>query len=151
VSAVLEFVFEVRAIVDAPLIIGPSSRGLRRVIPILGGVVAGPRLNGEIVPGGADWQYVRPDGVLSLEARYTLRANDGALIQVINRGMRHGPADVMARVMSGEPVAPDAYYFRTVAEFEAPIGVHDWLNKAIFVGVAQRRPDAAIVQFYRVN
>jgi Protein of unknown function (DUF3237) len=151
VSAVLEFVFEVRAIVDAPLIIGPSSRGLRRVIPILGGVVAGPRLNGEIVPGGADWQYVRPDGVLSLEARYTLRANDGALIQVINRGMRHGPEDVMARVMSGEPVAPDAYYFRTVAEFEAPIGVHDWLNKAIFVGVAQRRPDAAIVQFHRVN
>jgi Protein of unknown function (DUF3237) len=147
----LEFVFEVRANVAAPLIIGPSSRGLRRVIPILGGVVTGPRLNGEIVPGGADWQYVRPDGVLSLEARYTLRVSDGALIQVINRGMRHGPDDVMARVMSGEPVSPDAYYFRTVAEFEAPIGVHDWLNKAIFVGVAQRRPDAAIVQFYRVN
>jgi hypothetical protein len=147
----LEFVFEVRANVAAALVIGPSSKGLRRIVPIVGGTCDGPRLSAEVLPGGADWQYIRPDGVLSLEARYTLRATDGALIQVINRGMRHGPPEIMAQIMRGEPVPPEAYYFRTVAEFEAPIGVHDWLNKCIVVGVAERKADAAIVRFHRVT
>jgi hypothetical protein len=151
VSIGLEFLFEARVSVAPPLVIGPSSKGLRRIIPILGGTCDGPRLSGEVIPGGADWQYVRPDGVLSLEARYTIRASDGALIQVINRGMRHGPAEIMAQVMRGETVPANAYYFRTVAEFEAPIGVHDWLNKAIVLGEAERKADAAIVRFHLVT
>jgi Protein of unknown function (DUF3237) len=146
-----EFVFEVRAEVDPPLVIGPSSHGLRRVVPILGGSVRGPRLNGRVVPGGADWQYVRPDGVLSAEARYALEADDGTLVMVTNRGLRHGPADVIERLGRGEPVAPEAYYFRTAAEFEAPLGPHDWLNKAIFVGIAAREARAAIIRFHRVT
>jgi Protein of unknown function (DUF3237) len=151
VSIGLEFLFEARVSVAPPLVIGPSSKGLRRIIPILGGTCEGPRLSGEVIPGGADWQYVRPDGVLSLEARYTIRASDGALIQVINRGMRHGPAEIMDQVMRGETVPANAYYFRTVAEFEAPIGVHDWLNKAIVLGEAERKADAAIVRFHLVT
>ena len=146
-----EFVFEVRAQVDAPLLIGESARGLRRVIPILGGSVVGPRLNGIVVPGGADWQYVRPDGVLSLEARYTLQAEDGTLIMVTNRGMRHGPPDIIEKIGRGEDVPADAYSFRSAAEFEAPIGKHDWLNKALFIGIAERKAGAAIVRFHQVN
>jgi len=102
----------------------------------------------DILPGGADWQYVRPDGVLSLEARYTVRSKDGELISVTNRGMRHGPPDVIDRITRGEPVPAGSYYFRTVAEFEAPIGPLDWLNKGLFLGLAERRPDAAIVRFH---
>lgn len=143
-----EFVFEATARVDAPLVIGQTSVGLRRVIPILGGTVVGPRLQGTILPGGADWQYVRPDGVLDLEARYTIRTTDGVLVSVTNRGLRHGPPEIIDRVMRGEPVPPGSYYFRTVARFEAPAGPLDWLNKGIFVGVAERRPDAAIVRFH---
>lgn len=147
----LEFVFCARVAVAPPLVVGESSRGLRRIVPILGGSCEGPRLNGEVLPGGADWQYVRPDGVSSLEARYTIRADSGALIQVINRALRHGPPAVMDRLLRGEPVAPEEYYFRTVAEFEAPLGLHDWLNKGIFVGLAERTREAAIVRFHLVT
>ncbi len=147
-SVPAEFVFEVIANVDKPLVVGQTSRGLRRVIPILGGTVAGPRLKGTILPGGADWQFVRPDGVLSLEARYTVKTEDGALISVINRGMRHGPPEIIDRITRGEPVAAGSYYFRTVAEFEAPLGPLEWLNKGLFLGLAERRPDAAIVRFH---
>src|SRR5689334_23330821 len=118
----LEFIFGVEVAVAPPLVVGESSRGLRRIVPLLGGSVRGPRLQGEVLPGGADWQYVRPDGVLSLEARYTIRTEDNALIQVINRGLRHGPPEVMERIFRGEGVAAEEYYFRSVAEFEAPRG-----------------------------
>ncbi|HXS29572.1 MAG TPA: DUF3237 family protein, partial [Steroidobacteraceae bacterium] len=100
-SAALEHVFTVQVAVAPPLVIGESSHGLRRIIPILGGEVEGPRLRGEVLPGGADWQYIRPDGVLQLTARYTLRAADGTLIQVVNRGLRHGPPEVMERMSRG--------------------------------------------------
>jgi hypothetical protein len=147
----LEFIFGVDVAVAPPLVVGESSRGLRRIVPILGGSVQGPRLRGEVLPGGADWQYVRPDGVLSLEARYTIRAADNALIQVINRGLRHGPPEVMERIFRGEAVSAAEYYFRSVAEFEAPRGPHEWLNKGIFVGIAERLRDAAIVRFHLVT
>lgn len=147
----LEFVFGAEVAVAPPLVVGESSRGLRRIVPILGGRIEGPRLQGEVLPGGADWQYVRPDGVLSLEARYTIRTVDGALIQVTNRGLRHGPPEVLERIFRGEAVLPSEYYFRSVAEFEAPRGQHEWLNKGIFVGIAERRRDAAIVRFHLVT
>lgn len=146
-----EFVFEVVANVDKPLVVGQTSRGLRRVIPILGGTVSGPRLKGTVLAGGADWQFVRPDGVLSLEARYTIRTDDGALISVTNRGMRHGPPEIIERITRGEPVPAGSYYFRTLAEFEAPLGPLEWLNKGLFLGLAERRPDAAVVQFHLVK
>lgn len=146
----LEFAFEARVKVAEPLVVGQSSHGLRRIIPILGGRCSGPLLEAEVLPGGADWQFVRPDGVVSLEARYTLRTPDGALVQVINRGLRHGPAGVLERIARGEEVDPATYYFRTVAEFEAPLGPHEWLNKALFLGAARRLRDEAIVAFHRV-
>ncbi len=147
----LEFVFEARVKVAVPLVIGNSSHGLRRVVPILGGSCQGPDFNAEVIAGGADWQVVRPDGVLQLEARYTLRTADDCLIQVVNRGLRHGPAEVLERIFRGESVDPASYYFRSVAEFEAPLGRYDWLNRSLFLGIAERRLDEAIVRFHRVT
>ena len=147
-----EFVFEVRAEVAAPRVIGPSSHGLRRVVPILGGTVSGPRFSGRVVPGGADWQYVRPDGVLSAEARYALEADDGTLVMVTNRGLRHGPAEVIERIARGEEVAATEYNFRTVAEIEAPLdSPYDWMNKALFIGIAERKAAAAIIRFHQLT
>ena len=147
-SVPAEFV-EAAVKVDAPLIIGQSSHGLRRVIPILGGTVSGPRLTGTVIPGGADWQFIRPDGVLTLEARYTLKAEDGTLIMATNRGMRHGPKDIIDKITRGEDVPADLYYFRTVAEFEAPLGgPYEWLNKALFLGIAERKAGSAVVRFH---
>ena len=102
-----EFLFELRAEVAAPLVVGPSSHGFRRVIPITGGSFHGPRLSGRVVPGGADWQFVRPDGVFELEARYTLEAQDGTLIQVVNHALRHGPPEVIERLLRGAAVPKD--------------------------------------------
>ncbi|GFE85662.1 DUF3237 domain-containing protein [Steroidobacter agaridevorans] len=145
------FAFEAHVTVDAPHVIGPSAHGLRRIVPIRGGEVTGPLLQGKVVPGGADWQFVRPDGVLQIEAKYTLQAADGALIMVTNRGLRHGPPDVIDRLARGEAVDPSLYYFRTSAEFEAPLdSKHAWLNRALFIGVAQRTAAAAIIKFHEL-
>ena len=151
-SAATEFAFEARVAVQAPLVVGPSSHGLRRVVPITGGTFEGTNMRGRVVPGGADWQFVRPDGALSVEARYTLETTDSVLIMVTNRGIRRGPPAVIERLGRGERVDPSEYYFRTTAEFEAPVGSkYAWLNESVFIGVAERQRDAAIIRFYRVR
>ncbi len=147
-----EFVFEAHVNVDSPLVIGESSHGLRRVIPISGGTFSGPGISGRVVPGGADWQFVRPDGVLEILAKYTLETSDGVLVSVDNRGVRHAPPEVLERMSKGEMVPASEYYFRTSAQFEAPLGSkYEFLNRAVFVGVGERVPGAAIIRFYKVN
>jgi hypothetical protein len=145
------FAFEAIVTVAAPLMVGPSSRGLRRIVPITGGTVKGPQLNGRVVSGGADWQVIRPDDVLDVEAKYTLQADDGTLIIVSNKGMRHGPKEIIDKLTHGEAVDPSLYYFRTTAQFEvASDSKHVWLNRAMFVGVGERRADSAVIQFHEV-
>lgn len=147
----LAFVAEARVSVDKPLIVGDSSHGLRRIVPILGGPVEGPRFKGRVIPGGADWQFVRPDGVLEIEAKYTLESHDGVLIMVTNVGMRQGPGDVLDRIARGEQVDPKEYYFRTVPTFEAPNdSKYAWMNRSMFICSAAREAASAIVSFYEV-
>ena len=93
-------------------ITGAAPDGQRRHIPILGGTFEGPLLRGEILAGGADWQVTRSDGVLVLDAIYAMRTDDGAVIQVRNRGMRSGPPEAMAALARGERVDPTSIYFR---------------------------------------
>jgi Protein of unknown function (DUF3237) len=146
-----EYAFTATVKVDAPIIIGQGGEGLRRYVPITGGQVDGPLLKARILNASGDWQVVRPDDVLALEARYVLETADGVKISVINRGYRHGPAEVIARMGRGEAVAPTEYYFRTFAQFDAPRGSkYDWLNRTLFVATAERQTDLVIVHFYRV-
>jgi hypothetical protein len=147
-----EFAFEARVKVDKPMVIGESSHGLRRIVPILGGPVDGPMLKGTVIAGGADWQYVRPDGAWELQAKYTLQTEDGVLILVENRGVRYGKPEVMERLAKGEKVAAAEIYCRTVATFEAPRdSKYAWMNHTLFVGSVERLPDAAIVRFFKVD
>jgi Protein of unknown function (DUF3237) len=146
----LEFVFEARVEVSAGQELGAGPRGLRRIVPITGGTFEGPRLSGVIMPGGSDWQVIRPDGVAELEARYTLRVADGTLISVVNRALRHGPPEVMARLRRGETVDPESYYLRTTPTFVAPEGPHDWLCRSIFVGTGARHPAEVRIRVFRV-
>jgi len=147
----LELVFEATAQLGAPIVVGETPQGVRRVVPIVGGAFAGPRMRGTILPGGADWQYTRPDGVSELEALYLLCTHDGVHVQVRNLGLRHGPADVLMRVMSGEEVDPAAYYFRSVPRFSAPAGAYDWLNRYVFVCTGARSADSVRLWFYQVT
>jgi Protein of unknown function (DUF3237) len=130
--------------------LGPTPHGRRRIIAILGGRVTGPRLEAEIVPGGADWQYVRSDGVLELEARYSIKTKDGSEIAVVNRGIRRAAPEIMERMSRGEAVDPSLVYFRTVPTFEAPAGPYEWLNRSVFLATAARLPDKVQIRVFEV-
>lgn len=147
----LVFVFEARAAVGKPIDVGETRHGKRRIIPITGGTVTGPRLQGTVVEGGTDWQHLHPDGLTELVARYLIRASDGTLITVVNRGLRHGPPDVMARLIAGEKVDPALIYFRAIPTLEAPPGPHDWVNRSIFVTAGERSPDGVLIRFFEVR
>ena len=146
----LELLFEVRATLETPILVGEVPEGARRVVPIRGGTFEGVRLRGTVVPGGADWQYLRADGVMVVEAQYLLRTDDGVIIQVNNRGMRHGPEAVMRRLGAGESVDPAEYYFRATPRLSAPAGRYEWLNRRVFLCSGARLPDAVLLWFYEV-
>lgn len=146
----LRHVFDIEAAVAPIRDLGPTPHGRRRIVPILGGTVKGPRLQGVLVPGGADWQYVRSDGVVELVARYSIRATDGTEIAVTNRGLRRAPSEIMERMARGEQVDPALVYCRTVPLFEAPTGPHAWLNGSLFVCNAVRLPDKVQVAVFEV-
>ena len=143
-----EFIAEVQAEVAAPIVIGAGATGERRIVPIIGGRVSGPRLRGEILPGGADFQLIRPDGVAEIEARYALRLNDGALVHVVNRGLRHAAPEDVERLLRGEAVPPERVYFRTAPRFETAAPAHAWLRRRLFVGLGERQPAAVIVRIF---
>jgi hypothetical protein len=146
----LLFAFEMQAEVGEPLDFGVTQNGHRRVIPITGGRVEGARVKGRILPGGADWQILRPGGAAELDARYTIQTDQGSLIYVANRGVRHGPPEVLERLNRGEPVEPGSYYFRSVATFETSAGECAWLTPAIILGAGERYPDKVVLRFWEV-
>lgn len=146
----LEFLFEARITLDTPQVFGKANYGLRRIINITGGSFSGTGLKGVVLPGGADWQTVRADGTADLEARYTLKTDDGALIYIQNKGIRTGPSDVLARLGRGEPVDPKEYYMRTSATFEVSNEKYAWLSKLIAVSSGVRLKNEVLLRFYRV-
>jgi len=148
-----EFIFEAKVTIDNTLVIGPSGRGRTQLVPITGGTFEGPRIKGTVVPGGADWQWIRPDGVMMIEARYTIKTDDGALISVFNSGMAHAIKNDEDKPKLGKSNRSSSFYARTVPCFDAPIGPYDWLNKSIFVGTLAVGPPSekyVIVRVYRV-
>lgn len=148
---VLQFIFATHVKVDAPLDLGDVGKGGRRIVPIAGGDFSGPRIRGTVLPGGADWQVLRHDGVAELEARYTLRTDDGALIYVRNLALRHGPADVIAALAAGRrPVDPARYYFRGATFFETSAARYAWIAKHIVVCTGERESAAVKLKFYQV-
>lgn len=145
----LEFVFAAQVTVEEALDVGDVAKGRRRVVPITGGSFAGPKLRGEVLPG-ADWQVLRDDGVAELEARYTLRTDDGALILVRNLALRHGPPETMAALAAGRPVSPDSYYFRGATFFETGADRYAWLARHIVICRGHREPHRVTLQFFAV-
>jgi len=131
--------------------LGETPLGRRRIIPITGGAFEGARLRGRVLPGGADWQVVRADGLADLDARYTLETDDGALVYVRNRGYRHGPPEVIARLAKGEAVDPSLYYMRTTPCFETGDARYAWLNRLVCVATGARRAAAVELDVYFVK
>jgi len=146
----LEFLMRIAADVGELMTMGGGPLGERRVVGITGGTFEGPRLKGAIVPGGADWQIVRADGVLDIDARYALRTDGGALIRVVSQGFRHGPPEVLAALGRGEDVPPEKYFFRTVMRFETGAAGLQWLNRTIAVASAERKARQVLLEAYQL-
>jgi len=147
----LEFVCEIFVSIGKAQLIGETSTGTRRIIPILGGTFKGPNMQGVILPGGADWQIVTKDGIAYLDARYTLQTEDSVLIYISNTGIRVASEEVLKKLSNGEQVDPNAYYFRTIPVFETSVGKYDWLMKSIFIAKGIRNPNNVIIEVWRVE
>lgn len=148
---VLEHVFSLRGELAPPVEYGEIDGLRKRFIPVTGGTVYGPRLQGRVLGGGGDWQAIAPGGLTQVLARYTIEAADGTCIGVTNAGVRTASPEVMDKLVAGIEVAADAYYFRTCPSFEVAPGAHDWLRRHLFIARGIRKPDHVIVDFYQVG
>ena len=146
----LEFLMRLAVDVGEITSMGEGPLGERRIIGIVGGTFEGPGLRGAVLAGGADWQIVRRDGVLDLDARYALREERGGVVRVTSQGYRHGSPEVLAALARGEEVDPAKYYFRTVMRFETGAPGLEWLNKTIALAGAQRKARQVLLEAYRV-
>lgn len=143
-------IIRIEADLEAPQLFGKTPYGERRVINIVGGSVSGPRLSGKILPGGADWQIIRADGVADIFAKYTFQIDGGGLALVTSAGLRHGPPDVIAKLAQGEAVPRDQYYFRTCVRFETADSAADWLNRVLTIAVGEREKMKVKLDLYEV-
>lgn len=129
--------------------LGAMAHGERRVVAINGGRASGS-LSGIIRSGGADWQWLRHDGITELRAQYVLETAEGETVEIHSDGYRHGPAEVMARLARGEAVLPCDYYFRTAISFNTSGQRWQRLNGLIAIGVAERRIDRVLIRVFEI-
>ncbi len=134
----LSHVCDITVDLSPPMEMGAGRAGRRRIIPITGGTVTGPRVQGRLLHLGADWQTIFANGLAELDARYAIETHDGALIEVVNYGFRHGPDEVIAAIARGEEVDPSRYYMRTQARLESADPAYEWVNRSLFVGTGAR-------------
>jgi hypothetical protein len=130
--------------------LGAAPFGHRRVVNLLGGTVSGAKLNGRVLPGGADWQIVAADGCIDLHARYTLQSDAGALVQVESKGMRCASPEILARLARGEDVDPSLYYFRTAMRFETAHPTTAWMNRILALAKGAREKNAVKLEVFEV-
>jgi len=147
----LRYVFSIYVTLDRPIEQGTVDGRRTRFVPISGGTVTGPALSGVVLPGGGDWQTIDADGLTVVDTRYALKASDGTVIDIRNSGVRVASPEVTAKIAQGEPVAPDAYYFRTSPRFSVAPGPHEWLRRTVFVGRGIRNPDTVQIDIFAVE
>ncbi len=148
----LRKVYRLEATLARPVDLGDTARGRRRIVPLTGGAFTGPEINGKLLPGAsADWQILLADGTALGDIRYTLQTDGGDLLYVQSRSIRHGSAEVLARLGRGEDVDASEYTFRTSTQIETAAPQLDWLNKGVFISVGGRQPAGVIYETYLVE
>ncbi|MBR1158450.1 DUF3237 domain-containing protein [Bradyrhizobium elkanii] len=144
------YVFTITARIAEVTSAGDIGSGVRRIIPIIGGEVRGEKVNGKVLSFGADFQIIRPNELIELEAKYAFETDDGAVVYVENKGIRFGPVELLQKLKRGEPVDPKLIYFRTVPKFETGAENYRWLMQHIFVGSAARYADRVVIDVHQV-
>jgi len=143
--------FTITMKLPAPLELGDTPAGNRRVFTVSGGSFAGDRLRGEVLPeASSDLLLRRSDGSSQQDVRLLLRTDDGALIVMTYRGVRHASREVDGRISRGEQVSPSDYYLRTAPFFETSSAKYAWLNKLVSVGVGERRIDGVTYELFEI-
>jgi hypothetical protein len=134
-----------------PLELGDTPAGNRRVFTVSGGNFVGDRLRGEVLPqAGSDLLLRRSDGSYQQDVRLILRTEDGALIVMTYRGVRHASHEIDARIARGEQVGPSDYYLRTAPFFETSSSKYSWLNKLVSVGIGERQKDGVTYEVFEI-
>jgi hypothetical protein len=133
-----------------PSIVGMTPGYDRRIGEITGGTFEGERLRGKFRSGGSDWQSLRSDGAISINVRLVMETDDGALIGLRYRGIRHGPKVVIDRLAKGEVVNPNEYYFRVAPWFETSSEKYDWLNRVVAIAIGHRLPSGPIYNVFEI-
>jgi len=147
----LEHVCDLAVTIAAPVEVGQTASGLRRMIPITGGLVRGPRLNGQVLAAGADFQLILGGGTQAhLDARYVIELDDGHRVFVQNRALRVTSLENSQRILRGEAVNPQEVYFRCQPQLEGTGSAWAWLAESQFIGTGRRAPDGVFLSFYRV-
>jgi len=144
------YVFTITARIGDVTTAGDIGSGIRRIIPITGGEVRGEGINGTVLAFGADFQIIRPNELIELEAKYAFETDDGAVVYVENKGIRFGPLDLLQKLKRGEPVDPKLIYFRTVPKFETGAANYRWLMENLFIGSAARHADRVVIDVHQV-
>jgi len=144
-----KYVFTITARIAEVTSAGDVGHGVRRIIPIIGGEVRG-QINGRVCPFGADFQIVRPNELIELEAKYALQTDDGAIVYVENKGIRFGPVDLLQKLKRGEPVDPKLIYCRTSPKFETGHEKYRWLMENLFVASVARHADRVVIDVHQV-
>jgi hypothetical protein len=145
-----EHLFNIVLEVGKPVVLGPGPLGTRINVAVNGGTFSGARMKGTVLGGGSDWIVLRGDGATQLDVRCTLQTDDGALVNMTYRGIRHGPAEVMERLGRGEDVDPALYYFRTAPFFETASDKYGWLNRIVAVATGRRRASGPVYDVFEV-
>ena len=144
-----KYVFTITATIGSVTSAGDVGHGVRRIIPIAGGEVRGD-INGKVCAFGADFQIIRPNELIELEAKYAFETDDGAVVYVENKGIRFGPVELLQRLKRGEPVDPRLIYCRTVPKFETGSEKYRWLMQNLFIGSAARHADRVVIDVHQV-
>lgn len=151
VPPILTFVCRLRVDIGEVVDFGSQAQGQRRFVPITGGMVQGPYLNGRILAGGGDWQTVRSDGVVELHAQYAIELTDGTRVEINDRGFRHFYSETETLSPVAESVPSTGYYFQTSARLNAAAGAYEWLSRTVFVASAERHARQVAIDLFALG
>lgn len=147
----LDYLTRFRVDVAAPIELGTTPEGMRRIIPIVGGTVEGPQLRGKILDAGADFQLIASDTVALLDARYVVETVDGARLYVVNDAIRSASAADTAALIAGERVPAERVYFKCHPKISTADARYQWLSEHLIIGSGQREPDAVVIDLWVVR
>jgi hypothetical protein len=147
----LTYLTTIKVEVGAPIEVGPTSEGYRRIIPITGGTAEGPEFSGTVLSGGADFQLLKSDTMTELEAKYVVETDNGERVYVTNFGVRCGSKDDIAKLVRGEEVDPARIYFRCTPRLLSSGERWSWLGSRILVGTGERYKNSVHLVLYVVE